>query len=102
MIRPPPRSTLFPYTTLFRSGLTGSPVTFTVTTVAGAATQIAAVTSSFSGVTAGGTQVLQAIVKDANNNAVSGVTVTWAVSSDGRTSELPSRAKGADRIPLNT
>src|SRR2546422_7984656 len=26
MIRRPPRSTLFPYTTLFRSGITGTPV----------------------------------------------------------------------------
>src|SRR6266446_7186375 len=31
MIRPPPRSTLFPYTTLFRSGDTGPPQPLTTT-----------------------------------------------------------------------
>src|SRR5256885_9334891 len=36
MIRPPPRSTLFPYTTLFRS------IAFSATGIPGAATQISA------------------------------------------------------------
>src|SRR2546430_9942988 len=31
MIRPPPRSTLFPYTTLFRSGFTANPQGFAAT-----------------------------------------------------------------------
>ncbi|MBA3393087.1 MAG: Ig-like domain-containing protein [Deltaproteobacteria bacterium] len=67
------------------SGLTGSPVTFTATGTAGAATQIALVSGNTQTAPVGTTlaQPLVVGVKDANNNAVSGVSLTFTVASGG-------------------
>ncbi|HEV8410179.1 MAG TPA: invasin domain 3-containing protein, partial [Gemmatimonadaceae bacterium] len=67
------------------TGLTGSPLTFTATGVAGAATQIAINAGNGQSATVGTavTTAPSVIVKDANNNVVSGVSVTFAVATGG-------------------
>src|SRR2546427_7274512 len=66
MIRRPPRSTLFPYTTLFRSNVPVASVTVSPATAS---------------VTVGATSQLTATAKDANGTALSGRVVTWATSN---------------------
>src|SRR5260370_42672328 len=76
MIRRPPRSTLFPYTTLFRS-------TFTATGTAGAATQIALNAGNNQSATVS-TSVGTApsvLVRDVNGNAVTGTAATFTVTA---------------------
>src|SRR5438093_6549942 len=102
MIRRPPRSTLFPYTTLFRSVATVSasglvtgkaagtatitatsegksgPSTITVTPVPVASVTITPATAT---IQTGQTVQLTATPKDANGNPLTGRTVTWASSA---------------------
>jgi len=71
--------------TVTKGGLTGSPITFSATGVAGAATQIAINAGNNQTATVG-TAVATApsvTVNDAFGNPVSGVTVTFAVGSGG-------------------
>ncbi|MHB8586699.1 MAG: beta strand repeat-containing protein [Thermoplasmatota archaeon] len=85
------------------SGLSGSPVTYSVSTVSGSASRVAASGgSSFSGVTAGGTQVLQALVTDSNGNPVSGATVNWAVTQGGGSVAPASSTTGSDGMATST
>jgi len=67
------------------AGLTGSPITFTATSVAGAATQIAVSAGNNQTATAGSIVAIlpSVIVKDANSNPVSGVSLTFVVASGG-------------------
>ncbi|MCK9410887.1 MAG: hypothetical protein M0Q53_01210 [Prolixibacteraceae bacterium] len=67
------------------SGLTGSPLTFTATGTAGAATQMAMYAGNGQSATAGSAVAIppSVVVKDINNNVVSGVSVTFAVASGG-------------------
>src|SRR5439155_191401 len=69
------------------TGLTGSPVTFTATGTAGAATQIAINAGNSQTATAGTPVAVDpsVIVRDANGNPVAGVSVTFAVASGGGT-----------------
>jgi len=62
------------------AGLTGSPVTFTATGTAGAATQIALNAGNAQSATVGTAVATppSVIVRDAQNNPVSGVSVTFA------------------------
>jgi hypothetical protein len=62
-----------------------TPATFTETTTAGAAASIAVLSGSGQSGTAGSllSGTLIAVVKDANSNAVSGVTVAWAATAGG-------------------
>jgi len=67
------------------AGLIGSPLTFTATAIAGAATQVA-INAGNSQTATAGTAVATApsvLVRDINNNPVSGVSVTFAVASGG-------------------
>ena len=67
------------------SGLTGSPVTFSATGTAGAATQIALNAGDAQSATVNSAVTIapSVIVKDALNNPVSGVSVTFAVATGG-------------------
>jgi hypothetical protein len=67
------------------SGLSGSPVTFTATGTAGTATQLAIQTGNSQSATTGTAVTIDpsVIVKDANNNPVSGITITFAVALGG-------------------
>src|SRR3712207_8641821 len=71
MIRRPPRSTLFPYTTLFRSGDVGDPHTINPTPVPGWSSGIATLA--------------------AGEGHTCGVTASGGVRSEEHTSELQSR-----------
>src|SRR5258708_14116872 len=80
MIRRPPRSTLFPYTTLFRSASAGQSIAFTVTVAGGASTN-------------GDTGVL----KDASNgNAV--VATTGGTLAGGRSEEHTSELESPEHL----
>src|SRR5256886_5936458 len=100
MIRRPPRSTLFPYTTLFRStiatvsssglvtGVVAGAVTITATsegqsgtasiTVSGVPVASVTVSPASASVPAGQTQQLTATLRDANGTILTGRSVTWA------------------------
>jgi adhesin/invasin len=71
--------------TAVSTGLTNSPITFNATGVAGAATQMAINAGNAQTATAGAAlaSAPSVIVRDANNNAVAGVSVTFAVASGG-------------------
>src|SRR5438445_9664074 len=93
MLRRPPRSTLFPYTTLFRS-------TFTATAIAGSAASMA-VSAGNNQSAAVGTAVATppaVIVQDQFNNPVAGVAVTFAPAagsgSVSPTTPVPTGAGG--------
>src|SRR2546427_4800522 len=78
MIRRPPRSTLFPYTTLFRSGLQAS------LNLVGGLLMIAAVRAGLGLVGLGGTQVV----------------LTFVTRSEEHTSELQSQSNLVCRLLL--
>src|SRR3989449_5717494 len=85
MIRRPPRSTLFPYTTLFRS-TAGGPSATQSTVAAAPAT-----------ITAGaGSSTITVTVRDADGNPIQGATVR----SEEHTSELQSRLQLVCRLLL--
>ncbi len=67
------------------TGLSGSPVTFTATGIAGTATQIAVSAGNGQNATVGTAVATppSVLVRDANNNPVNGVTVTWQVTGGG-------------------
>lgn len=72
--------------TATRSGLTGSPITFTATGTTGTATQIALVSGASQSATAGSAiNPFVADVKDAAGNPVMGFSVTFTVASGGGT-----------------
>jgi adhesin/invasin len=82
------------------AGLTGSPLTFTATGVAGAASQIAVNAGNGQSATAG-TAVATApsvIVRDAFNNPVAGVAVTFAVTGGGGSVTAGSTTSNASGI----
>src|SRR2546426_535014 len=93
MIRRPPRSTLFPYTTLFRSHFTAPGLTEvvsgTITITAGAATQLTLTTPPSATAQSGVALAQQPVVQlqDASGNPVSqsGVLVTATVTPAGAT-----------------
>ena len=80
--------------------LSGSPVTFTATGTAGAATQIAVNAGNSQSATVGTavTTLPSVIVKDVNNNPVSGVSVTFAVATDGSSGTGLSATTGSNGI----
>src|SRR6266568_8702445 len=87
MIRRPPRSTLFPYTTLFRSAAAAGTANVTATSEGKSATAAITVTIPVASLTVsptaativvGGTQQLTATPLDANGNPLSGRTITWS------------------------
>src|SRR5256884_5453723 len=75
MIRRPPRSTLFPYTTLFRSQVTITAATTVSVTISPTSATVAA----------GGTQQFSAVVQNTSNTAV-----TWQVNGDRKSTRLNS------------
>src|SRR5438270_4227286 len=71
MIRPPPKSTLFPYTTLFRSKLYDIPNTVASATAAAAARGVEMLTIHL----AGGAEMIQAATARKDEMSILGVTV---------------------------
>src|SRR5256885_10981829 len=90
MIRRPPRSTLFPYTTLFRSADGGYTVTLTVTDARGAASPAASTTAHV--------QASPLVVLAAGN--ISSCGSDWDERSEEHTSELQSPCNLVCRLLL--
>src|SRR2546428_5026482 len=78
MIRPPPRSTLFPYTTLFRSSLTGTGVTPPTAT-------LSATSSAFGNQRVGTTSAAQNLTLTNNGGTplnLTSITISGAQAAD--------------------
>src|SRR5438445_10960865 len=98
MLRRPPRSTLFPYTTLFRS-------TFTATAIAGAATSMAVSAGNNQSAAVGAAVATPpaVIVQDQFNNPVAGVAVTFApAAGSGSVTGTTPVATGAGGVAART
>src|SRR5437763_4550619 len=79
MVRRPPRSTLFPYTTLFRSATSGA-IALGAGAVSAAQSTVAAAPAS---IPAGGSSTITVTARDADGNPIGG-------RSEEHTSELQS------------
>src|SRR3989442_15983590 len=92
MIRRPPRSTLFPYTTLFRSVVTAS-------TVSGAQSSLAAT----SPITAGTeTSTITVTARDGLGNPVPGATVVLSATGTGNALTQPSATTNSSGVATGT
>src|SRR2546429_7518088 len=109
MIRRPPRSTLFPYTTLFRSAglktvsatIDGVAITQTATVVvnAGPVSAAQSTVGATSPIAAGsGSSTITVTARDANGNPIQGATVVLATTGSGNTLTQPAATTNASGV----